>query len=308
MTIEVVPYAGWRKCVRLANREVELIVTTQVGPRVIRAGFIGGPNEFHQYQLETGQSGGRQFLLYGGHRLWVAPEQKPRTYHPDNGAVTWTESKATVSFKARTESSTGLQKEIRIALDPRENRAHLEHRITNHNPFAVTLAAWAVSIMAPGGRALLPHEPYHPHPARLAPARPLVLWPYTDMTDARWTWGSRLIQLRQDVSARGAQKIGAFTSLGWLAHLHGDRLFLKRFTPAPDVPHADFGCNVEIFTDEQMLELETLSPLKELQPGDAVVHTEEWHLFRRVDIGRRDADIEAQLAPYLEMTRPKKGS
>jgi hypothetical protein len=213
-----------------------------------------------------------------------------------------------VILKAPTESSTGLQKEIRVVLDPRENRVQVEHCITNHNPFAVTLAAWAVSMMAPGGRAILPQEPYHPHPSRLSPARPLVLWPYTDMTDPRWTWGSRFVQLRQDVSARGAQKIGALNTQGWLAYVHGDRLFLKRFTPVPDAAHADFGCNVELFTDEHMLELETLSPLQDVHAGESVVHREDWHLFRKVDIGHRETDLGERLAPYLEMTQPAKGT
>jgi hypothetical protein len=40
--IENVSYGGWPNCLRIANDEVELIVTTDVGPRVIRYGFIGG--------------------------------------------------------------------------------------------------------------------------------------------------------------------------------------------------------------------------------------------------------------------------
>ena len=40
--IEKTSYAGWPNCYRMTNGEVELIVTTDVGPRVIRYSFVGG--------------------------------------------------------------------------------------------------------------------------------------------------------------------------------------------------------------------------------------------------------------------------
>ena len=40
--VEKTAYAGWPNCYRITNGEVELIVTTDVGPRVIRYGFVGG--------------------------------------------------------------------------------------------------------------------------------------------------------------------------------------------------------------------------------------------------------------------------
>ena len=41
--MQKVEFNGW-DCVRLANRQVELIVTTEVGPRIIRFGFKGRKN------------------------------------------------------------------------------------------------------------------------------------------------------------------------------------------------------------------------------------------------------------------------
>lgn len=38
--IEKTPYGGWPNCYRIFDNEIELIVTTDVGPRVIRYGFI----------------------------------------------------------------------------------------------------------------------------------------------------------------------------------------------------------------------------------------------------------------------------
>jgi hypothetical protein len=141
--------------------------------------------------------------------------------------------------------------------------------------------------MAAGGTAVIPHEPFRHHTEQLLPARPLVLWSYTDMTDHRWTWGKELIHLMQDSNAKGPQKIGALNTPGWAAYVNAGQLFIKQFPSVPDADYPDFGCNCELFTNHRMLELESLSPLKTLNRGGAIDHEERWILVRdfRAGIG-----------------------
>ena len=46
--MEMVSYGGWKNNVRLANKKIEMIVTLDVGPRVIRFGRPGGKNLFKE--------------------------------------------------------------------------------------------------------------------------------------------------------------------------------------------------------------------------------------------------------------------
>src|SRR4051794_14464514 len=85
--IEKTDYAGWPNCYRISNGEVELIVTTDVGPRVIHFGFPGGKNVFVEYKEQLGKSGENTWQARGGHRLWAAPESMPDTYALDNSPV-----------------------------------------------------------------------------------------------------------------------------------------------------------------------------------------------------------------------------
>ncbi|MCJ7665262.1 MAG: DUF4380 domain-containing protein, partial [Actinobacteria bacterium] len=80
-------FGGWENCLRLENDEIELVATTDVGPRIIRLGFKGGQNLFKEFGDQLGKTGGDQWRIYGGHRLWHAPEAVPRTYFPDNKPV-----------------------------------------------------------------------------------------------------------------------------------------------------------------------------------------------------------------------------
>ena len=85
--VEKTEYKGWKNCYRVTNGEVELIVTGDVGPRVIRFGFVGGQNLFKEYAEQLGKSGEEKFQSRGGDRVWKAPEDPIATWAPDNVAV-----------------------------------------------------------------------------------------------------------------------------------------------------------------------------------------------------------------------------
>src|SRR5271168_771792 len=87
VTIEKVPYQGWPNCYRVTNGEVELIVTSDIGPRIMRFGFVGGKNLFKEYEDQLGGTGEAEWKLRGGHRIWSAPEDAKRTYALDNSAA-----------------------------------------------------------------------------------------------------------------------------------------------------------------------------------------------------------------------------
>ena len=87
--LEKVPYGGWPNCIRLSNGTVELIATTDVGPRVIRYGFAAKESEFFEDPRQMGKTNAKEWLAFGGHRLWVAPRPSPGptspTASPSNG-------------------------------------------------------------------------------------------------------------------------------------------------------------------------------------------------------------------------------
>ncbi|MCS6860702.1 MAG: DUF4380 domain-containing protein [Abditibacteriales bacterium] len=297
--MERINYKGWQNCYRLSNGIVDLIVTTDVGPRIIRFGFGNAENEFREYEEMMGKTGGDEWRIYGGHRLWHAPEEKPRTYFPDNAPVKWEQHPGFVRLIQPTETTTGIQKEMDIRLSPNAARVEVVHRLRNTNLWAVELAPWALTVMAPGGKGIVPLPPRGAHEENLLPTNSLTLWAYTDMTDPRWTWGSKYILLRQDSTVTKPQKIGVMASDGWAAYARNGHLFVKRFNFVKGATYPDFGASVEMFTNGDMLELETLGPLTRLPPGAAVEHVEHWFLFKDVPTPNNDADVEKNVLPKV---------
>ncbi|MEY3150514.1 MAG: hypothetical protein RLY92_741 [Chloroflexota bacterium] len=303
-SIEKISYSGWPACWRLRNSTVELIATSDVGPRVMRFAFVGGENVLCELPDTLGKTGGTQWRNYGGHRLWHAPESRPRTYHPDNTPVLVQVLDDGIRLTQPAEPTTGIQKELQLTLDPHAAQATLHHRLTNQNLWPVTLAPWAITVMAAGGVAVFPLAPRGSHSTDLLPNSSLSLWSYTDMSDARWTWGRQYVLLRQDPAAQTPQKAGGPVPAGWAAYWRAGQLFIKSFPFRPGAEYPDRGCSFETYTDAQILELESLGPLTTLQPGASVEHVEHWHLVRDVPPVGREADVTAHVLPHLPAPQP----
>ncbi|MEI6085085.1 MAG: hypothetical protein WCS70_12390, partial [Verrucomicrobiota bacterium] len=150
----------------------------------------------------------------------------------------------------------------------------------------------------PGGTCIVPLPKRGSHPQDLLPGNLLVPWLYTDMSDPRWTWGRQFILLRQQNGP--PQKLGALLPDGWAAYaLHG-QLFVKKFACVAGANYADFGCNFETFTNQDMLEVETLGAITQLAPGESVEHRETWQLFADVPAPQNDRDVIRHVCPKLK--------
>lgn len=299
ITLEKTEYKGWKNCLRLENNAVELVVTTDVGPRIISYALKGGKNVFKQYEEMMGVTRGGEWMIFGGHRLWHAPEDAVRTYSPDFDPVDVEWDGKRLVLRPVEEPGTGVRKEIEIHLAETGSGVRVLHRLYNHNLWEVELAPWCLSVMDRGARAIAPQEPFGTHPEHLLPARPLVLWRFTNMADPRWTWGSRYLQLRQDPERDTPQKVGFFNSLGWVACEVNDSLFVKKYSVHPRAEHADMGSNTELFTNGDMLEVETLGPLTRIPPGGFAGHTEHWGLFP-AGAGVNEDAFDANLLPRVQ--------
>lgn len=290
--IEKISYQGWSNCYRLSNREVDVIVTADIGPRIMRYGFVGDANILGELAETVGKTGGDEWRLYGGHRFWHAPEDFRRTYSPDNEAVEVYRIDGGLRLVQSVEKTTGIQKEIDLFLSPSNSRLKVVHRIRNTGVWPLELAAWGVTVMTKSGTVILPLPPRLSHDQCLQPTTTIALWSYTNMADPRWTWGNRYILLRQNPEALSPQKIGLRSEEGWVAYAHTAGLFLKRFAFEPGRPYPDLGCSVEVFADAGTLEVQTLGPLQRLEPKATVEHVEQWYLLRAMQIPQNDDDVD----------------
>jgi len=295
MIIEQTNYHGWANSYRVSNGEVEAIVTGDVGPRIIRFGFVGGQNFFREFEEQLGRSGEGAWQARGGHRIWVAPEDPIKSYAPDNGPVAIEVTADGVVATEPVEPLTGWEKQIAVRMAAEGTEVEVAHRIRNAGAAPSRLAPWALSMMARGGHGITGFPPRGTHPEMLAPTNPLVMWGFSDLSDPRWTFTKKYLVLRQDAGNAVPTKLGTFHPRTWGAYLLNGELFVKRYDAAGGpADYPDFGCSYETFTNADILELETLGPLVTLAPGESLTHTERWSARRGVRIdGWTDEALDA---------------
>lgn len=301
--LEHLNFEGWPNCLRISNDQIELIVTTDIGPRILRFGYIGGQNLLYIMPDDKGKTGGDKFRYYGGHRLWHSPEAAPRSYAPDNSPVHYSWDGKTLKLIQDIEPTTGIVKEMEITLygrpDGRPCHVHILHRLINKNLWDIELAPWAITALTPGGRAILPQEPYIDPADYMLPSRPLVLWHYTQMDDPRWIWGKKYIQVKYDPERRSEQKLGLLNKQKWCAYQLNGELFIKTFDYDPHSEYADYSCNNEVWVDGTFIELESLGPFAKISSQGMAEHTEQW-LLTRIDANETEDSIDANVLPFVQ--------
>ena len=301
--VEKIEYQGWHNCYRVSNGEVELVVTGDVGPRVVRFAFVGGQNLFKEYADQMGGENEEKFQLRGGDRVWKSPEDPVATWAPDNVAVRVAVTPSGLIATAPVEPLTRLQKEIEVRLASQGTQVEVIHRLTNRGPFPLEFSPWVLTMMAPGGLAISGFPPRGRHPINLEPTNPLVMWAYTNLSDKRWVFTKKYLTLKQDPQSSEAQKLGMFNPESWGAYLLNGDAFVKTATALPGKAYPDFGCSVEFFTNNEFLETETLGPLTNVLPGKTVEQIEHWSLHRGVHLKEISDDaIDQTILPLLRGT------
>jgi hypothetical protein len=294
MSVQIRPAMGWKQVLVLANNEVELLITLDVGPRIISYRHQSGLNLFKTFDDQLGKSGEPDWQIRGGHRLWIAPETTS-SYFPDNHPVSFSLiGENHVRLRTPTEAQSGIEKELEIFLDEKTSKVTINHSMTAARPSISDIALWGLTAFKPGGKAVIPMPPKNLHPndlsitekksgndaaLNLLPNRSISLWAYTDLSDPRFKWHKDRLEINQHANT-------ASTKLGFLhqmktAHYEVDGYrFSKTIDYRQDATYPDGNCNLEIFTDGTMLELESLSPLVALKKDEKIIHTESWSLNR----------------------------
>ncbi|MGB8646919.1 MAG: hypothetical protein WCF84_16905 [Anaerolineae bacterium] len=267
---------------RIENEHVAVEYLTTAGPRIVRL-FLHG--EERNLLAETPQNGWETpygpYRLYGGHRLWIAPEKSPETSLPDNDPVAVEPIVRGVRLTQRTAPLTRLTKSLEVQLATDGPRVTVTHGVKNDGVTPCELALWGITELPLGGYAFFPcpNEPREDLP--LAPNRHIALWPCSRWTDPRLELEEDLITIRGEAGLP-SYKVGYLSHHGKVAYLNDTVMFVKEFAPEPDKPHADMNCNAEVYVNDQYLELETLGPLVRLEPGESTRYVEAWTLYRGV--------------------------
>lgn len=287
---EIEAYKDYGKCVSISNGIIEAYVTVDIGPRIIRFGYVGGQNFMNDnrqlfppepYNKEYTDFFGenRRWENLGGHRIWLSPESYPETYLPDDRPVAYEITENGAIFTPLADTQVGVQKYLEIKMDKDDTNMQVEMRVKNISGKTKKFAVWALSVCSQDGTLIIPTNTNN---TGLLPNRFMAIWPYTDIRDNRIYIGNKYVTVFQDKNAKNPFKLGFNLNAGNAYYVLGEEILCKKYeTNHKNGVYPDGGCSFETYCCAQMIEFETLGQLKVLEDGQTSEHIEHWSLCKK---------------------------
>jgi hypothetical protein len=289
--IKEINYENYGRCVQISNRIIDVVVTIDCGPRIVRFGYIHEVNVLYN-DLErkyvnrdpsiTDRFGkDAAFYCYGGHRVWLSPERMPETYYPDNEPVVYGILPEGVSFTPARQKRNEMQLSFEVMMSDGATDIMVVHSAKNCSKEKQTCALWSITMMNGGGIELIPQNQDRGN--KVLPNRVIAAWPYTDLHDDRISITNKYITVRQDSSREDPCKLGVNNVSGWAAYSNAGCTLVKRYVHNSQAQYPDFGCSYETYVCKDYIEMESLSPLYTIEPGEGIRHVDNLSLFRTGD-------------------------
>ncbi len=282
VTVEKVKYGNYGECLRITNGEKELIATLERGPYIVRYAFVGEENMFfedvnNKYTNDVSKSNFNNdtWCVVGGHRLWLSPERHPRTYYPDDYKVECNIVDNGAILEAPVQEWTFMQYTTCIEMEENGD-VNIKHAVTNKGAWATKIAPWTVTVCQTGGLCVIPQNVTD---TGFFPNKWMCFWQYTPMNDERFYIGDRFITVEQKNMEKAA-KLGVLNEHGYMVYFSNGNAFVKKFAYEKGAQYPDNNCNCECYTCDGYTEMECLSPLRELEADDTVIHNESWSLVK----------------------------
>ena len=292
-------YKDYGKVVEISNGIIEAYVTIDIGPRIIRFGYVDGQNimcanraglgrlEDDAYHAFFGEN--RRWESFGGYRVWVTPEGYPETYTPDDRPVAYEVKGDSVVFTALPDEEVGILKTVTIKMAENTADMTVNATVKNISGKDKEFAVWVIAVCDAGGNLIVPMNTNN---TGLLHNRAISIWPYTNLGDSRLYFGKKYVTIKQDVEATCPCKLGFDLNEGTVHYVLGDDIFTKRYDAKHgELPYPDGDCSFETYTNKVMIEVESLSDIKNVPNGGTNEITEYWSLSKKpCDVDFRNDD------------------
>jgi hypothetical protein len=268
---------NWSRCLFMDSSEakVSVVMSPAIGGRIVSYSLNGDNILF------DGATAGRKDMA-GGYQCDVGPETLDLPEHPTlwTGANSWQFKPWNVRMMSEPDSVTGVQIDKEVTLEPDTGELGLTQWMKNTSTNQVAYCLWDRTLCQGGGFVLVPLNSNSFYPSG---------WAIHPEIDASFhlengKYVSPHVKNMDGVlvmEAKGAPtQIGADSRDGWIAYVRGNLLFVKYFQVFPTADYTDDANTVEVFCNDQVAELQLLSPEVKLRPMQNYSFPEKWTLIQ----------------------------
>lgn len=269
-------YKGWPNSVILQRGDTRLVVVPGIGGRIMEFS-LKEKNPIWQNPSEFGKVYpiANVWHNYGGYKTWNAPQAVwgwPPDPFLDFGRTNVEIIEDGLRVYGAPSLKTGIMfiKEITI---PERGKARIVEKMRNISGREVRWSIWDVTQVCTPCFVVFPAEKNSKFPEGL------YFFDEQSRKSSQWKIRNGLVI----VEYKGETgKIGLDSSSNWMLYLKDNLAYVKRFPTVKFANYPDEGCSVEVYTNSKelpYLEMEILSPLVNLKPGEEYSTWEEWYLW-----------------------------
>jgi hypothetical protein len=271
MIIEHITHGQWKKVYRCTCGKLSLVAIADVGPRILSLRYDQGPNILFEDTNNQYKRGDWQF--YGGHRFWVGPETE-HAFLPENQECEVLIDADTISL-IQPKDPMGLQKILTICPGTNHTGFCIKHTVKNSGTLLYPGSIWTLTCVQ-SSQVVVPwltgSEQW-----QCGMVRYWCRWENHTTNPADTIWKPQKDHFWVDPDGTEG-KIGIYSEQGLLLWLGHEHTFIKTFKPISTAQYPDGGCNAEVYTCRDFIEMESLSPITVFHPGQSYTHIENWYM------------------------------
>lgn len=270
-TIKEIEYAGWKRCIYLSNGVFETVLSTEVGPRILRYSKVGGPNLLYLDSYAAGQTSDlKVWRIYGGHTFDALTEGKPLRL-PENQPIGYSKQEDGVSFEPVVFEKQGFSKTVAVRMC-RRGGLEIKETLQNLSDTPLTISAMGSTHLNISGRVALPA-------ASLRQIASAVKGEKVDQR--RLSFGGELCFVDHDMARGGEYALNFDLPELWCAYFLYGVMFVMT-SPAVEGAVYDENAMLRVEADANKVAISSFSPRYSLEKGEAFTHVEVWNIFPEV--------------------------
>ena len=316
--IQQIEYKGWTGAYEITNGDARVVVVPQIG-RIMHYSLTGGQNMLWNNPDLLGQilpangppindDGELQWQNFGGDKVWSNEQDdfeaiNDHSWPPDHwfdGSPQQVERlEQGIRITSPVSPANGARVIRDISLTDTGTRLRIAQRLekvqaARHPALEpLTYTIWNVTQIRPPQVTLMPLNPHSGLPGRFR------LW--DDTSPASFVADGDIGLFTPHTT--DSQKAGV-DSDRWLAGIVGDVVIAEFYRRDATQRYPDGGLSAEVYTSVDYTELELLSPLVPLQPGDHLELVIEWELHPLPDTATTDTERVRAATGWLLSQKP----
>jgi hypothetical protein len=307
--VEKITYRNWTDCYKIKNDSITIIINASAGGRIMSY-ERNGINVIYENSSQNGlllSDYRSQGFDPDGGRFDLGQEQTTAGKHAILFMGHWTGEiidDYTLKITSPEDTVMGILATRVFKLYPNSSRLNIVQTMKNISLKPTQYFFWGRTLVKLGGKIFMPLNPQSQYPKKWG----RYIWGPPDKFECDTTDKGVVISdsiFSLNPATANNYKYGNDSHAAWMAYGYKSLLFIKKNTYFPDKPYGEFFGLTNIFYTNRssFCEMEPISPVANLNPGEEYSYTEDWYLLNYAAASKPYFDVKSATSFVVQQSK-----